>query len=107
MQGQIQRLILTHDWTPQIQQLIHRILLKSSKADSFLQDEWEILEQFLAVVGGGEELWDLWTAPDDLSFFVDGGLLLDLVAILTFFILIIKLIFGELSKCLFEFSSFK
>ena len=44
MEVDLQRLILTHDWTPQVQNFIHWVLFKSGKADGFLEDEWVILE---------------------------------------------------------------
>jgi hypothetical protein len=56
MKNQMKGLVLRHDWTPEVQELVHWILLESCEANCFLQDEWMILEELLAVVRGSEKL---------------------------------------------------
>ena len=44
MQVDVESLIFTLDWAPQVQNLVHRILFPSSKTDCFLQVEGLVFE---------------------------------------------------------------
>lgn len=44
MQIKIESLILRNDGRPKVEYLVHRILFKSSQADSFFQNKWELFE---------------------------------------------------------------
>lgn len=50
MQTHLEGLVLTHNWTPKIQDLIHWILLISCKTDCFLQNEGMVFKKFLTIM---------------------------------------------------------
>jgi len=54
MQVELETLVLAHNWAPKIQDLVHRVLLESCQADSLLEDEGMVLEEFLTVVTASE-----------------------------------------------------
>lgn len=43
MESQLDSLVFTHDWTPEVEDLIHWILFIPGKADGFLENKWMIL----------------------------------------------------------------
>lgn len=70
MQIHLESLVLAHDWTPEIQNFVHGILLVSGQTDSLFKNEGMILQQLLTVVRTGKELWDLWLSPDNNSLLI-------------------------------------
>lgn len=50
MQVDVESLILAHDWTPQVEYLVHRVLFPSRQANGLFQYESVILQQLLTEV---------------------------------------------------------
>lgn len=69
MEIQLECLILTHDWTPEIEDFIHWVLFKSCKAYGLLENEGMIFEKLLTVVALSKELWNFRPSPDNEGFF--------------------------------------
>jgi hypothetical protein len=102
MEVQVKGLILRHDWTPKVQNLIHWVLLESGEANGFLKDERMVLQQFLTVMRSSKELWNFRSSPDDKSF-LGGVIILVHILILTF----IHLILTNFEICKFTESLFE
>lgn len=95
---EVQGLVLAHDRAPEIKYLVEGVLLESGRADRLLKDKGMVLEELLAVVGGREELWDLWAAPDDEGLLRVGLVLVHHVLVLLVSILL-YLILSNLEVC--------
>lgn len=50
MKSEVESLVLTHDGTPKIENLIHGILFVSCQTDRFFQDKRMVFQKFLTVV---------------------------------------------------------
>ena len=95
-------LILRHDWTPEVQNLIHWVLLESGKADSFFEDEWMVLQELLTIMRGGKKLWNFRSSPNNECLFRR------IVILVHFLVLsLIHLILSNLEVCKFTESLFE
>ena len=102
MKVQVKSLILRHDWTPKIQNLIHWVLFESGKTNGFLQDERMVLQEFLTVMRSSKELWNFRSSPDNKGFLCRIIILVHIL-VLTF----IHLILTNFEVCKFTESLFE
>ena len=102
MKIQVKSLILRHDWTPKVQNLIHWVLFESGEANSFLQDERMVLQEFLTIMRSSKELWNFRSSPDDKGFLCRIIILVHIL-VLTF----IHLILTNFEICKFTESFFE
>ena len=97
MEVDMEGLILAHNWAPEVEDLVHRVLLESCQADGLLENEWVVLEQLLTVVGGREELRNFGPTPDDESLFRVCFVVICHVLVVVFVLL--HLVLSDLEVC--------